>query len=77
MNKIININLGKFPFIIDTDAFDVLDDYLAELKAYFSKSEGSEEIMQDIESRIAEILNKKWIQEKSYQSSWSMKWSKP
>ncbi|MBK7225269.1 MAG: PspC domain-containing protein [Saprospiraceae bacterium] len=59
MNKIININLGKFPFIIDTDAFDVLDDYLAELKAYFSKSEGSEEIMQDIESRIAEILNKK------------------
>lgn len=59
MNKLLNINIGKFPFSIDEDAFHILDDYLEKLNKHFIKSEGNEEIMQDIESRIAELLIKK------------------
>jgi len=56
MNKILHINVGKYPFTIDTDAYAILDDYLDKLNKHFSSSDGCEEIMQDIESRIAEIF---------------------
>ena len=56
MNKIFNINLGGYPFTIDEDAFQKLDKYLKTISGHFSSSEGYEEIVSDIESRIAELL---------------------
>jgi len=59
MNKVLNINVGRYPFSIDDIAYEKLDNYLLSLQNYFSKSEGCKEIMQDIESRIAELFQEK------------------
>ena len=56
MNKIVNINLGGFPFTIDEDAYSSLRTYLETLKSHFSMSPGYEEIMYDIEARMAELF---------------------
>lgn len=56
MNKIQYINVGGYPFSINEDAFHKLDTYLSKLDRHFAASEGHKEIMQDIESRIAELL---------------------
>lgn len=57
MNKIFNINLGGYPFVMDHDAYYQLDKYLNHIKKHFSKSDAGEEIMSDIETRIAELFN--------------------
>ncbi len=57
MNKIFNINLGGYPFTIDDDAYFKLDKYLSTVKKHFSSSEGCDDIISDIESRIAELFN--------------------
>jgi len=56
MNKIVNINLGGFPFTVDDSAYAMLSNYLDTLKGHFSSSQGYEEIMFDIEARMAELL---------------------
>ncbi len=57
MNKIFNINLGGYPFTIDDNAFYALDKYLNTIKNHFSQSEGCDDIIADIEARIAELFN--------------------
>ena len=59
MKKTLTINLGGLVFNIDDDAFVVLKSYLDTIKGYFDTSEGRDEIMTDIESRIAEMLTEK------------------
>jgi len=56
MNKILNINLGGYPFTIDDDAYDHLSTYLNTIHNHFRDSEGYEEITGDIESRMAELF---------------------
>lgn len=57
MNKIFNVNLGGYPFTIDDHAYQKLNKYLNTIKKHFSTSEGCDEIISDIESRIAELFN--------------------
>jgi phage shock protein PspC (stress-responsive transcriptional regulator) len=57
MNKTLSINLSGVIFHIDEDAFQKLSGYLSTIKGYFSESEGRDEIMSDIENRIAEMLS--------------------
>lgn len=59
MNKVFNINLGGYPFVIDDIAYNKLDEYLESLDEYFSASEGCEEIVSDIESRMAELFKER------------------
>jgi phage shock protein PspC (stress-responsive transcriptional regulator) len=59
MNKTININLGGYPFVIDEDAFETANRYLHTLGSHFGAGEGAEEIMQDIEARMGELINRK------------------
>lgn len=59
MKKTVNINLNSVSFIIDDDAFEVLQSYLNKIEGYFKNSESQKEIMMDIESRIAELLGNK------------------
>ena len=59
MNKTININLGGLIFHIDQDAFEILNKYLKALKNHFKNEEGGDEILKDIEGRIAELFTKK------------------
>jgi phage shock protein C len=56
MKKVIHINLGGRAFVIDTDAYEELDSYLRSIERHFKGSEGFEDIMYDIENRIAELL---------------------
>lgn len=56
MKKTISINIGGFVFNIEEDAYDVLASYLENIKNNFSNSSERDEIMQDIEARIAEIF---------------------
>ena len=59
MKKTLTINLSGIVFNIDENAFETLKNYLDTIKGYFNTSEGRDEIMTDIESRIAEMLNER------------------
>jgi phage shock protein PspC (stress-responsive transcriptional regulator) len=56
MNKTLTINISGIIFHIEEDAYDHLSRYLATIKGYFSNTDGGNEIMADIEARIAELL---------------------
>jgi len=56
MKTSININLFGTVYAIDEDAHNLLDQYLTNLKSYFSRQEGGDEIADDIEHRIAELF---------------------
>lgn len=59
MNKTVTINISGIIFHIEEDAFEKLSKYLSKIKGYFSKTDGGNEIMSDIEARIAEMLQGK------------------
>lgn len=63
MNKTISINLGGFFFHIDEDAYQKLSRYFEAVKQSLS-IEGREEIMKDIESRVAELFQERLQNEK-------------
>lgn len=59
MNKTISINIGGRIFNIEEDAYRRLDIYLRTLKAYFDTRDSGEEIIADIEARIAELFDER------------------
>ncbi|MBS1615019.1 MAG: PspC domain-containing protein [Bacteroidetes bacterium] len=56
MEKIININLGGRVIAIEDAAYISLKAYFESLRNYFSEEESREEIINDIESRVAELM---------------------
>lgn len=59
MKKIININLSGRVIPIEDSAYESLQRYIESLRRYFATEEGRDEIINDIESRIAELMNDK------------------
>lgn len=59
MNKVVNINLNGIIISIDEIAYGKLKNYIDGLHKHFSGTEGSAEIISDIETRIAELLQLK------------------
>ncbi|CAM4048269.1 PspC domain-containing protein [Gillisia hiemivivida] len=59
MNKTVNINLAGIFFHIDEDAYAKLQHYLEAIKSSLTNTQGKEEIIADIEARIAELFNEK------------------
>lgn len=59
MKKTLTINLSGIVFHIDEDAYEALNNYINKIKNNFSASEGRDEIIADIESRIAELFTSK------------------
>lgn len=59
MNKTVNINLAGTFFHIDEDAYQKLQRYLEAIKRSFTDSQGRNEIIADIETRIAELFNER------------------
>lgn len=57
MKKIISINLSGRVIPIEDSAYQQLQDYLESLRRYFAQEEGRDEIINDIESRIAELMS--------------------
>ena len=59
MKKVMSVNIGGLVFQIDNEAYAKLDGYIGALEKQFQGTEGSDEIIGDIESRIAEIFQDK------------------
>jgi len=59
MNKTININLGGMFFHIDEVAYQKLSRYFEAIKRSLTNSNGQDEIIKDIEMRIAELFAEK------------------
>ncbi|MGZ3880719.1 MAG: HAAS signaling domain-containing protein, partial [Flavisolibacter sp.] len=59
MKKIININLSGRVIPIEDSAYESLQRYIESLRRYFANEEGRDEIINDIESRVAELMSDK------------------
>lgn len=59
MNKTVNINLANRLFHIDEGAYLKMQRYLESVKRSFANTPGSDEILADIEARIAELFYEK------------------
>lgn len=57
MQRIIQINIAGRLIPIEEDAYRLLKDYLSALNRHFERETGKEEIIQDIEYRIAELFS--------------------
>jgi len=64
MNKTLSINLANSIFNIDENAYHALQRYLEAVKKYLTGTKGSEEILADVEARIAELFTEKLTAEK-------------
>jgi phage shock protein PspC (stress-responsive transcriptional regulator) len=59
MNKTVNINLAGIIFHVDETAYEMLTDYLYKIKSYLLDNDSKEEILHDVESRIAELFSER------------------
>lgn len=59
MKKTFTANIAGTVFHIEEDAYDQLLRYLSGIRSNFSGSSGADEIMADIEARIAELFNER------------------
>lgn len=55
MKQVVNVSIGNKSFIVETDAYNYLSQYLNDYKAFGGSQ--SEQTMNDLEERIAEILS--------------------
>ncbi|MCX6207526.1 MAG: PspC domain-containing protein [Bacteroidetes bacterium] len=56
MKKVININFQGRVIPIEETAYDILKQYVESLRRFFANEEGRDEIINDIEGRIAELF---------------------
>jgi phage shock protein PspC (stress-responsive transcriptional regulator) len=56
MKKVININFQGRVIPIEESAYEILQHYTDSLRKYFAKEDGRDEIINDIENRIAELF---------------------
>lgn len=59
MKKIININFQGRVIPIEESAYETLKQYVDSLRQYFANEDGRDEIINDIESRIAELFSER------------------
>lgn len=59
MKTTVNVNINKQAFVIDTDAYEILNQYLNNIRSRFTSDNEASEVMEDIEARIAELFMKK------------------
>ncbi len=59
MKKVININFQGRILPIEEQAYEILKQYIESLRTYFANEEGRDEIINDIECRVAELCDDK------------------
>ena len=59
MNKTVTVNIGGIVFHIDENAYEKFKQYLESIRSHFTTADGRDEIMQDIEARIAEMFQER------------------
>lgn len=65
MKKTITVNIKGLSFTIEEDAYEVLQKYLSRLSSAFEGQMGGEDIIEDLEIRIAELFNAKLNESKT------------
>lgn len=65
MKKTVSVNIKGINFLIEEDAYETLQEYLDRLKSFLKNQNGAQEIIEDIELRIAEICSSKISEQKS------------
>lgn len=65
MKKTVSVNIRGLNFIIEEDAYELLQNYLDRLSFTLKNEQGSREIIEDIELRIAELCSQKLSANKS------------
>lgn len=56
MKETTKASIGGYAFTLDTDAYELLNEYLINLSNHFSSIDGKDEIMDDIETRMSDLL---------------------
>ena len=59
MEKTLTINISGWVFNINENAYEKLTQYFKKLNAHFKKEDGGDEIVADIEARIAELFKER------------------
>lgn len=59
MNKTISINLGGIFFVVNENAYAILKQYIEALEKKYANARDGKEIVNDIESRMAELFTQK------------------
>ncbi len=59
MHKTVSVSIGPTLFVLEESAFATLDAYLKGIRAHFAATDDADEIVSDIEDRIAEELSEK------------------
>lgn len=59
MKTTVSINIGGLAFYIDEDAYVTLKKYFKRVEIHYAKEEGYEEIISDIESRVADLFRER------------------
>lgn len=62
MKRNITVNLCGSLYHIDEDAYELLSKYLSDMREIFSKQPDGREVADDIESRVAELMNDKRLE---------------
>lgn len=65
MKKTVSVNIKGINFLIEEDAYELLQDYMDRLKKTLQNETGSKEIIEDVELRIAEICSSKLNENKT------------
>ena len=61
MKKTVNVAIGGCSFIIDEDAYIALDNYLDRFRTAMNDSAGGDDVMEELESRIADLMKQKLV----------------
>lgn len=64
MKKTVSVNIKGTNFLIEEDAYELLQDYLDRLSTALKNESGSKEIIEDVELRIAELCAEKLSEHK-------------
>ena len=59
MTEVQKVSIGGYAFTLEVKAYAIVQQYLGELEAYYSKREGGAEVMEGFEERMAELLYEK------------------
>ena len=59
MKKTVSVNIKGINFLIEEDAYELLQDYMDRLTQTLKNEDGSKDIIEDVELRIAEICSSK------------------
>lgn len=59
MKKTVSVNIKGINFLVEEDAYELLQNYLERLEKSLKNEEGSQDIIEDVEIRIAELSSSK------------------